>query len=76
MLGDPIEVDGASVPAVGEFSRLHLGKDRFAVEAANGLVYEVEIANAGNGTRGSQKWRATRRLTRDEFENLARSSVV
>lgn len=76
MLGDPIDVEGASVAAVGEFSRLRVGEGRFALEAANGLVYEVEIANGGDGRRGSQSWKATRRLTREEFERQARSPIL
>jgi hypothetical protein len=75
MLGDPIDFEGQTVSTAGEFSRL-TEEPRFAVEGADGFAYEVQVANAGNGTRGSQAWKATRRLTRAEFHTLARTSVL
>lgn len=75
MMGDPIEYEGETVAAAGEFSRLTTGQDRFAVEGADGHAYEVSVAVAGNGRRGSQRWKATRRVSRDEFLLLFRSPI-
>lgn len=76
MEGDSISVGGALVFATGEFARLQVGADRFAVEAKDGKVYEIEVTERGNGARGSQSWCATRTLSRQEFEKLGRSPVV
>ena len=75
MLGDPIDVDGESVAIMGEFARLPTTGPRFAVQGADGNVYEVEIAVAGNGRRGSQRWKAARRIPRAEFRTLGRDPV-
>jgi len=76
MVGDPIDVEGERVTVAGEFSRLHVGKDRFAVQAADGNAYEVDVADAGDGRRGSQRWKASRRVPREEFQRLGRSPVL
>lgn len=76
MAGDLIAVERSSSFVTGTFARLQLGADRFAVEAKDGNVYEVEVLDHGNGRRGSQSWRAVRKLTRQEFETLGCSPVA
>ena len=76
MEGDPIAVEEGQSFATGEFARVQLGADRFAVEATDGKVYEIEVAQRGDGSRGSQSWRATKTPSREEFEKLGRSPVV
>ena len=75
MMGDPVEIDGDTVAAAGEFSRLQRGMELFAVESADGMVYEVEALERGDARRGTQRWKAIRRIEKADFQKLPRSDV-
>jgi hypothetical protein len=75
MAGDPIEFEGRNVAVTGEFARLLVGENRFIVDATDGACYEVDVVDAGSGRGESQRWNATRAVSRSDFEQLGRTQV-
>lgn len=75
MNGDQIAIGETHSSVTGEFARLQVGTDVFAVEASDGRIYEIEVVERGDDRRGSQTWRSRRLLPRREFEKLGRSPV-
>lgn len=70
MAGDTIVEAGANTTVGGEFARVRIGEECFVADAVDGKVYEIELLKRGDGTPGSQSWKARGIIAREKFASM------